>query len=72
MRILEEDGLSAELLEPFRGGASQTEHSQIEIRFHGRKVFDIRLGSGWRLQSRPFRAGDLERVLIDLPKPIPF
>jgi hypothetical protein len=40
-RKLEESRLSAELLEPFRASALSTEHSQIQIRFDGRKVLDI-------------------------------
>jgi hypothetical protein len=42
MQKFKEDGLSAELLEPFRSGALLPEHSQIWIRYFGRKVLDIR------------------------------
>jgi hypothetical protein len=72
MRVFEEDGLSAELLEPFRGGASPNEHSQIQVRFNGRKVLEIRWDRAGAFKSIHFEPGEWERVLIDLPEPIPF
>jgi hypothetical protein len=70
-RKFEEDGLSAELLEPFRAAALSTEYSQIQIRFDGRKVFEIRWDRAGSFKATHFEPGEWERVLIDLPEPIP-
>ena len=61
-----------ELLEPFRATALSTEYSQIQIRFDGRKVFDIRWDRAGSFKAVHFEPGEGERVLIDLPEPIPF
>ena len=61
-----------ELLEPFRATALSTEYSQIQIRFDGRKVFDIRWDRAGSFKAVHFEPGAWERWLIDLPEPIPF
>ena len=71
VRIFEQDGLSAELIAPFRAWALPTEHSQLQIRFDGRKVFDIRWDSAGSFKAVHFEPGEWEEVLIDLPDPIP-
>lgn len=70
-RRLEDGGLSAELLEPFRQAALLTDHSQIQIRYFGRKVLDIRWDRAGSFKAVHFEPGEWEGVLIDLPDPIP-
>lgn len=72
VRILEEDGLSAELIAPFRAWARPTEYSQIQIRIDGRKVFDIRWDSTGSFKAIHFEPGEWEIDLNDIPGPIPF
>jgi hypothetical protein len=72
LRILEESGLSADLVEPFRAWALPTEHSRIQIRFDGRKVFDIKWDRAGSFKTVHFEPGEWERALIGLPEPIPF
>jgi hypothetical protein len=71
MRILEEGGLSADLLAPFRAWALPSEYSQIQIRFDGRKVFEIRWDRAGAFKAIHFEPGEWERAPIDLPEPIP-
>jgi hypothetical protein len=66
-----EGGLSAELMAPFRAWARPTEYSQIQIRIDGRKVLDIRWDRAGSFKAVHFEPGEWERVLIDLPDPIP-
>lgn len=70
-RVLEEGGLSAELLEPVRPTGLPTEQSQIQIRYFGRKVLDIRWDGAGGFKAVHFEPGEWERLLIDLPNPIP-
>jgi hypothetical protein len=58
VRILEEGGLPAELIAPFRAWALPTEYSQIEIRFDGRKVLDIRWDCAGSFKAVHFEHGD--------------
>lgn len=71
MRVLEDGELSAELLEPYRPMALPTECSQIQIRFDGRKVLDIRWDRTGSFKAVHFEPGGWERVLIRLIEPIP-
>ena len=71
-RTFEDGRLTAELLAPRRTGAPPTEHSRIEIRFAGRKVFEIRWDRAGSFKAIHFEPGEWERALIDLPEPIPF
>ncbi len=71
VRVLEEGDLSAELIAPFRAWALPTEYSRIQIRFDGRKVFEIRWDRAGSFKAVHFEPGEWERVLIDLPDPIP-
>jgi hypothetical protein len=72
MRLFEEGSLSAELLAPFRTWADATEHSRIQIRFDGRKVFDIRWDRAGLFTCARYEPGEWETALIDWPEPIPF
>lgn len=60
MRILEEGGLTAELIAPLRSSALPTEHSRIQIRFDGRKVFDIRWDRAGSFKAIHFEPGEWE------------
>jgi hypothetical protein len=57
-RKLEESGLSAELLEPFRIRTLPTEHSRIQIRFDGRKIFEIRWDRTGSFKAVHFEPGE--------------
>jgi hypothetical protein len=72
MLRLEEYGIWAELLMPFRPWALPTEHFRIEIRFDGRRVFDIRWDRAGMFRCATYEPGEWERILIDWPEPIPF
>jgi hypothetical protein len=67
-----EDGLCLELLQPFRADALPTEYSEIEIRYHNRKVFCIRWDSADHFKVVMYEPGDWEQTLLDWPEPIPF
>lgn len=60
-----------ELLEPFRASALPTEYARIQIRFYGRKVLDIRWDRAGSFKAIHFQPDEWERVLIDMPVPIP-
>ena len=48
----DDDGLSMELLQPFRADALPTEYSEIEIRDRGSKVLAIRWDKGGHFKVR--------------------
>ena len=68
----DDDGLSLELLQPFRPNALPTEYSEIQIFYGGRKVFDIRWDKVDHFKVRLYQPGDWELTLLDWPEPIPF
>ena len=55
--MLDEDGLTAELIVPFRPHALPNEFSRIQIRADGRKVFEIRWDGARKFQAHHLRAG---------------
>jgi hypothetical protein len=66
LHTLDDDGLAAELIVPFRPHATSTEFSRIQIRADGRKVFEI------RFRVVTYEPGAWERTLLNWPEPIPF
>ena len=71
LHMLDDDGLAAELIVPFRPHAQPNEFSRIQIRAGGRKVFDIRWDSAKNFRAVTYDPGDWERTLLDWPEPIP-
>ena len=71
-RALVAYGLTGELVVPYRPHALPTEFSRIQIRAHGRKVFDIRWDSEKNFSVVTYEPGDWERTLLDWPAPVPF
>jgi hypothetical protein len=65
--ILDEDGLSAELVVPFRSHALPNEFSRI----YGREVFDIRWDRAKNFRFVTYVPGNWKRSLLDWPEPIP-
>ena len=72
LRMFNEDGLTAELVVPFRPHALPNEFSRIQIRADGRKVFEIRWDGARNFRLITYVPGDWERTLLDWPEPIPF
>jgi hypothetical protein len=70
--MLDEDGLTAELIVPFRAHATPTEFSRIQIRVGGRKVFEIRWDGAKHFRIVAYEPGPWEQTLFDWPEPIPF
>ena len=68
---LDEDGLAAELIVPFRPQALPFEFSRIQIRAAGRKVFEIRWDGAKNFKLVTYEPGDWQRTLLDWPEPIP-
>jgi hypothetical protein len=71
VRELDEDGLAAQLVMPFRRDAHPSEFSRIQIRHAGRKVFDIRWTKEGDFTTVVYEVGEWERKLLGWPRPIP-
>jgi hypothetical protein len=67
----DEDGLSAELIVPFRAHALPNEFSRIKIRADGRKIFEVRWDGARNFSVVTYEPGDWDLTLFNWPEPIP-
>lgn len=74
LRTFEDDGLSIQLLSPFRSYAQPHEFSRLQIRAAGCKVLEVRWSKAGDFRVVTFEEGDddWQKTLLAWPDPIPF
>jgi hypothetical protein len=71
LREFKGDGISTELIQPFRANAGDAEFSRIQVRHYGRKVLEDRWTKAGDFTTVTFEPGEWDRILDEQPPDIP-